>query len=176
MEEFPIALKEMTTPPRTSIPKDQEKDAQTAAFVALGRSTVAEQAARIMGELDVYNKKDDDYKGLAEPYVKEGHSKEFGEVLGKHLSGHGMKHDPLDVSAHMLQVLRGGGIHTADLLHTYVMGKVPSRRQQPRHSPVTSFQSEPNLFAGGSTESVIGHTEGSSIPRNHIYPSHIEVV
>ena len=89
-----------------------------AALETKGRSTVAAEIAQKTGELQVhYDRNDEDYKGLSNPEHSEDHSRKFGEHLGKGISGKGRRHDELESSDHILEILRGGGLHTLSLIH-----------------------------------------------------------
>ena len=173
VKELPRPLKEL---PRQPVPpKPRVKDAQLAALEAQGRATVAEDIARRVGELETFQRNDEDYQGVAHPTFPEDHSRKFGEHLAKGITGKGRKHDELEAGDHIMQMLRGGGVHTQDLLHTYVHSKVPRKRTVFRHKPVTNFHSQPEL-TGGSFSAPVAHQDGEPVPKSWSYPSHILVV
>ena len=116
--------------------------------------TDATTVAAQLNPADTATKRFEQIVGNISPDVVE-HSKKFGETVAQHLSGKGLKSDHLAVANHVLETLRGGGLKTRDLLHTYVHGRVPVKRRKFRHPRVTKYHSVDEPFAGGSLD---GHT------------------
>lgn len=162
-------------PRKLAAPKPKKKDAVLGALEVQGSETIAGMAARQMGEISNFvERKDDDYQGhLVKPTDKD-HSSKFGEHVLKNLSGRGMKHDPMHISDHVVQTLQKGGALSADLLSTYVHGRVPAQQSAYRHAPVTNFHSE--SLSGGSLPAQLGFDSGGPMYRSPEYSRNILVV
>ena len=124
-----------------------------------------------------YRRTDDDYQGLAEPKPFRDHTRKYGEHIANQLSGKGHRHDPLGVSAEVMKILKGAGLHGAPLLNTYVHGRV--RRQvipwKPRE--LTSSPQDDQLYTGGNLPTVHSrHSEEGALYHSGHYPAGILVV
>ena len=103
------------------------------------------------------------------------HSKKFGEMVAKHLSGRGLQHDHIEVANHVIQALKKGGHLKRDLLHAYVHGKVPAKRKRFRHKKVATHHSRDEPFSGGDVGHI--HSVGGILQsRDFEPPTHVHVI
>ena len=137
---LPKAIKE--EPRKKGEERKPEPDPST---VYTGRETVRSQH---------YESDDEDYQGILASKDRGDHSRRYSTHIANQLSGAGLKSDPLQVSKHVLEVLRGGGHRYSDLLHTYVHGRVPLRKVLKKRQPITDFSLSGEHRGGGSLPSI----------------------
>ena len=101
--------------PRRPVHLRKKKDAAIIAAGVLPGNSLTKLAAQQMGELERPSWTVDAHK------PDEEHSKKFGEELSRFLSGKGLKFDHTHAANHIIDSLRGGGLHYAPLLKTCIL-------------------------------------------------------